>query len=92
MMEARKKRMSLEEKVQVLVQELRKYGKGMKLTKERLNTEITRTLGIWRTEQLTAFRRALNATGWIVGWDDEFTWGNRARVLFEQEEEKREGA
>jgi hypothetical protein len=92
MMEARKRRMSLDEKIQVLCQSLKKHGKGMRLTREELNDEITRALGIWRSDQLAAFRRALNATGWVIEWGGHYEWGSRARVLFEQEVEGNAGA
>jgi len=81
---------NLEEKVERLVAGLRRYGRGMKLSKDQLDGEITRTLGIWHSGQRAAFRKALEQLGVVVRAGEWYVWGEKARDLLEREPAPRE--
>jgi len=68
---------SLEEKVERLVASLRRLGKGT-FSKEELDGEMVRTLGLWRSEQRAAFRRALEELGVVAQAGEWYVWGERA--------------
>jgi ABC-type hemin transport system substrate-binding protein len=76
-------RMSLDQKVALLVSSLRRFGKDMRLTEAQLNQEIVRVVRIYQTSHLDAFKKALKYLGVLEEVTDKhggvyYVWGKEA--------------
>jgi hypothetical protein len=76
-------RMSLDQKVSLLISSLKRFGKDMKLTEAQLNREIVRAVRIYQTSHLDAFKKALKYLGVLEEVVDKnggvyYVWGKEA--------------